>query len=153
MLRKYEVLKWDEAGADVKWTELDEAKKPVKGGKSQSLRVEFKEGESAKFALPEGASKSRVEKRRFGPNVLECTVYTFRQEGKEGQIWISNLYPAWSCAKRWTAASRASRSCLSSSSDAFLKGVRLCKYALPGGFCRIPGSAFSFAWQSGKGAC
>jgi len=93
VLRKYEVLKWDEAGADVKWTELDEAKKPVKGGKSQSLRVEFKEGESAKFALPEGASKSRVEKRRFGPNVLECTVYTFRQEGKEGQIWISNLYP------------------------------------------------------------
>lgn len=91
--RKYEVLKWDDTGADVKWTELDESKKPIKGGKTETARVEFKPGEGAKFGVPEGASKSRVEKRRYGSSVMECTVYNFKQDGKEAQIWISNQYP------------------------------------------------------------
>jgi hypothetical protein len=91
--RKYEVLKWDDTGADVKWTELDESKRPIKGGKTETSRVEFKAGEGAKFDVPEGASKSRVEKRRYGSGVMECTVYNFKQDGKDAQIWISNQYP------------------------------------------------------------
>lgn len=91
--RRYEVVKWDESGAEVKVSDVDEAKKPLKGGKVETLHVEFKEGEAAKFALPEGARQSRVEKRRFGQSVLECAVYTFKQDGKDGQIWISTQYP------------------------------------------------------------
>lgn len=91
--RKYEVLKWDETGADIKATELDAAKKPLKGGKVETLRVEFKEGEAAKFALPEGATKDRAEKRRYGANVMACTVYSFKKDGKEGQVWVSSEYP------------------------------------------------------------
>ncbi len=91
--RKFEVLKWDETGADVKATELDAAKKPLKGGKLENLRVEFKEGEAAKFALPEGATKDRVEKRRYGANVITCTVYSFKRDGKAGQVWISSEFP------------------------------------------------------------
>ena len=91
--RRYEVLKWDETGADVKVSELDAAKKPLKGGKVENLRVEFKEGEAAKFALPEGATKDRVEKRRYGLNVMVCNVYSFKKDGKAGQVWIASESP------------------------------------------------------------
>ena len=91
--KRFEVVKFDADGADLKQTELDANRKPLKGAKSEISRIDFKDPAAPAVAAPLGARTTRVEKRKVAAGIFECTVYELKIDGKEVQLWISVKYP------------------------------------------------------------
>lgn len=90
--RRYEVIKVEAQGADLKVTELDAARKPVKG-KQEVVRVDFADTESPWINPPAGARKNRAEKRKTAFGLMDCVVYDVKVDGQDRQMWYAARYP------------------------------------------------------------
>lgn len=89
---RYEFVKFDGDEVELKITELDEAKKPRKGGKAETVRLKAGVAGSPLYSGADG-TKVRVEKRKSVAGVLVCAVYRVKLDGKEAHIWVSEKYP------------------------------------------------------------
>lgn len=102
---RYEVLKPTAAGCDLKITELDSNKKPLKDKPAQTTPVLFST-EGAAFIDPPTATqnnrveKLRHEKRKTAAGVINCDVYSFRDEvGNEVTLWFGRDLPGLTVRK------------------------------------------------------
>lgn len=102
---KYEVLKATAEGCELKITELDSNKKPLKDKPAETKAVPFTQ-EGAAFIDPPLATqnnrveKLRSEKRKTIGGVMNCDVYSFRDEaGNDVTLWFGKDLPGLTVRK------------------------------------------------------
>ncbi|MBP9891521.1 MAG: hypothetical protein KBG84_06405 [Planctomycetes bacterium] len=102
---RYEVLKMTAEGCELKVTELDNSKKPIKDKPAEARPVPFST-EGAAFIDPPIATqnnrveKLRSEKRKTIAGVMNCDVYSFRDEaGNVVTLWFGRDLPGLTVRK------------------------------------------------------
>lgn len=96
---KYDVLKANAEGAELRVTELDSNKKPLKDAQAQTHTVHFSADGAAFIDPPMSTQNNRVEKlrserRKSIGGVLLCDVYAFKDEqGRDITLWFCRELP------------------------------------------------------------
>ncbi len=96
---KYDVVKSDASGCELKITELSDNKKPIKDKPAETKQIPYN-ADGAAFIDPpistqsNRVSKLRTEMRKSVAGVIRCEVYEFRDEqGNDVLLWFGKDLP------------------------------------------------------------
>jgi hypothetical protein len=92
--RKFEVSKAGATGCELKTTELNDARKPLKERPPEIKAIEFKAEFNDWVNPPIGCVKQRLERRKCAAGVLACDVYKYKDDQKrEVTLWMARDLP------------------------------------------------------------
>jgi len=92
--RKHDVTKADATSCELKITELNDSKKPIKEKPAEVKAISFTREFNDWVEPPLGVTKLRLEKRKAAGTAFSCTVYRLKDDqGREVILWFSRDYP------------------------------------------------------------